>query len=162
MVAASCNDDTEAKRGANILRRAIRDAGLPSFCLVVLTVIGLIWAYATFFADRDWRELPLDESVHVCLNGAVVVWVAVNAWRGRGQLDQKLSQVANATIIAYGVYGDASEFRAGANIYPVRERGFRVNGEWIHVNNSPVGYTAYPMPVGANGNLFHLNMELNF
>jgi hypothetical protein len=62
----------------------------------------------------------------------------------------------------YGVYGDASEFRAGMNIYPVRERGFRVNGEWIHVNDSPVGYTAYPMPVGASGNVFHLNMELNF
>jgi hypothetical protein len=30
------------------------------------------------------------------------------------------------------------------------------------VNKSPVGYTAYPMPVGANGNLFHLNFEMNF
>ena len=74
----------------------------------------------------------------------------------------KLVQTYVGTSGIYGVYGDASEFRAGANIYPVRERGFRVNGEWIHVNNSPVGYTAYPMPVGANGNLFHLNMELNF
>jgi len=25
-----------------------------------------------------------------------------------------------------------------------------------------VGYTAYPMPVGAKGNVFHLNLELNF
>jgi hypothetical protein len=62
----------------------------------------------------------------------------------------------------YGDYGDASEFRAGTNIYPVRERGFRLNAEWIHVNDSPVGYTAYPMPVGASGNVLHLNMELNF
>jgi hypothetical protein len=62
----------------------------------------------------------------------------------------------------YGDYGDPSEVRFGANIYPVRERGFRVNAEWINVNHSPVGYTAYPMPVGANGNVFHLNLELNF
>jgi hypothetical protein len=62
----------------------------------------------------------------------------------------------------YGSFGDASEIRVGANFYPVRQRGFRVNGEYIHVNKSPVGYTAYPMPVGANGNIFHLNLELNF
>lgn len=41
-------------------------------------------------------------------------------------------------------------------------RGLRVNGEFIHVNKSPVGYTAYPMPVGANLNPFHLNLEMNF
>jgi Protein of unknown function (DUF3011) len=62
----------------------------------------------------------------------------------------------------YGDYGDASEVRAGANWYPVKQRGFRVNTEFIHVNHSPVGYTAYPMPVGANGGIFHANLELNF
>jgi hypothetical protein len=30
-------------------------------------------------------------------------------------------------------------------------RGLRVNGEWIKVNKSPVGYTAFPMPVGRTG-----------
>ena len=44
----------------------------------------------------------------------------------------------------------------------MKQRGFRVNTELIHVNHSPVGYTAYPMPVGANGNVFHANLELNF
>ncbi len=74
----------------------------------------------------------------------------------------KLFQVYAGTSGIYVKYGDASEFRAGANFYPVKQRGFRVNGEWIHVNNSPVGYTAYPMPVGANGDVIHLNLELNF
>jgi hypothetical protein len=74
----------------------------------------------------------------------------------------KFLQAYVGTSGVYGVYGDASEFRAGTNIYPVGERGFRLNAEWIHVNDSPVGYTAYPMPVGASGNVFHLNMELNF
>jgi hypothetical protein len=61
-----------------------------------------------------------------------------------------------------GEYGNASELRAGANWYPVLERGFRVNAEWLHLNNSPVGYTAVPYPVGGNGDVFHVNVELNF
>jgi DUF3011 family protein len=61
-----------------------------------------------------------------------------------------------------GRYGNASEVRAGANWYPVKERGFRVNAEWLHLNKCPVGYTAVPYPVGGNGDVFHINTELNF
>ncbi len=46
----------------------------------------------------------------------------------------------------FGRYGDASELRAGANWYFTDERGLRVNAEWIHLNNCPVGYTAVPYP----------------
>jgi hypothetical protein len=74
----------------------------------------------------------------------------------------KLVQVYFGNSGIYGHYGNPSEVRVGANIYPVKQRGFRVNTELIHVNHSPVGYTAYPMPVGANGNVFHANLELNF
>jgi hypothetical protein len=74
----------------------------------------------------------------------------------------KLLQVYVGNSGIFGRYGDASEFRAGANYYPMRERGFRVNAEWMHLNKAPVGYTAYPIPVGANGDVFHLNLELNF
>ena len=62
----------------------------------------------------------------------------------------------------FGDYGDPSEMRFGGNWYFKKERGLRLNGEYIHVNHSPVGYTAYPMPVGANGNIFHINLEMNF
>jgi len=62
----------------------------------------------------------------------------------------------------FGVYGDASELRAGANWYFQKSRGLRVNAEWLHENKCPVGYTAYPVPVGANGNVIHLNLEINF
>jgi len=62
----------------------------------------------------------------------------------------------------FGRYGDASEVRAGGSWYFRNERGLRLNTEYIHVNHSPVGYTAYPMPVGANGNIFHVNLEMNF
>ncbi len=62
----------------------------------------------------------------------------------------------------FGHYGDASELRAGANWYFIKDRGLRVNAEWIHLDHCPVGYTAVPYPVGGNGNVFHLNLELNF
>ncbi len=62
----------------------------------------------------------------------------------------------------FGSYGDPWEVRAGENWYFMKERGLRLNGEFIHVRKSPVGYTAYPMPVGANGNVFHINLEMNF
>ena len=62
----------------------------------------------------------------------------------------------------FGDYGDPSEVRVGGNWYFTKQRGLRLNAEYIHVNHSPVGYTAYPMPVGANGNIFHINLEMNF
>jgi hypothetical protein len=74
----------------------------------------------------------------------------------------KTVQVYLGTSAVYGQYGDPWEVRAGASWYPVRERGFRVNTEWIHVDHSPVGYTAYPLAVGSTGNVVHANLELNF
>jgi hypothetical protein len=62
----------------------------------------------------------------------------------------------------FGRYGDSSEVRVGESWYFTKQRGLRLNTEFIHVNHSPVGYTAYPMPVGANGNIIHVNLEMNF
>jgi hypothetical protein len=62
----------------------------------------------------------------------------------------------------FGDYGKPSEVRVGENWYFMKDRGLRVNAEFIHVNKSPVGYTAYPLPVGGNGNVIHLNFEMNF
>ncbi len=74
----------------------------------------------------------------------------------------KVVQVYFGNSGIYGDFGNPWEVRGGANFYPARERGFRVNTEWIHVDHSPVGYTAYPLPVGASGDAIHLNLELNF
>jgi hypothetical protein len=30
------------------------------------------------------------------------------------------------------------------------------------LHDCPVGYTAVPYPVGGNGNVFHVNLEMNF
>jgi hypothetical protein len=62
----------------------------------------------------------------------------------------------------FGPYGDHWEVRGGENWFPMKQRGIRLNGEWMYVNRSPVGYTAYPYPVGARGTVFHINLEMNF
>jgi Protein of unknown function (DUF3011) len=62
----------------------------------------------------------------------------------------------------FGDYGKPTDFRVGTNWYFFGTRGVRLNGEFIDVHHSPVGYTAYPMPVGANGQIFHVNLEMNF
>jgi len=61
-----------------------------------------------------------------------------------------------------GAYGNDWEVRGGENWFPMKQRGIRINGELMYVNRSPVGYTAFPYPVGAKGPVFHLNFELNF
>jgi hypothetical protein len=75
---------------------------------------------------------------------------------------QKVLQPYFSWSQIFGNYGNPSEVRGGANWYFTKQRGLRVNGEFMHVNKSPVGYTAYPYPVGANGNVFHINLEMNF
>jgi hypothetical protein len=82
---------------------------------------------------------------------------------------QTSAMVVPKTLQAYlsgseirGRYGDASELRAGMNWFIVKERGLRLNAEWIHLNKCPVGYTAVPYPVGGNGDVYHLNFEMNF
>ena len=69
--------------------------------------------------------------------------------------------VSGAQIFG-GPYGNDSEVRAGMNWYFMKQRGLRFNGEFIRVHRSPVGYTAYPLPVGGTGDVFHLNVEMNF
>ena len=61
-----------------------------------------------------------------------------------------------------GRYGSDWEVRGGENFFPMKQRGIRVNAELMYVDRSPVGYTAYPYPVGAKGPVFHVNFEMNF
>ena len=74
----------------------------------------------------------------------------------------KIAQPYFGVSQVFGRYGDQWEVRGGSNFYPMKQRGIRVNGEWMYVNRSPVGYTAYPYPVGGKGTVFHINLEMNF
>jgi len=51
----------------------------------------------------------------------------------------------------YGGYGDPYDVALGVNYYPFQRRDLRVNVMGLYTDRSPVGYTAYPVPVGANG-----------
>ncbi len=62
----------------------------------------------------------------------------------------------------WGIYGNPSEVRAGANWYFLGQRGLRLNLAFIHQVRSPVGYLAVPYPVGGNGNLYSLTWEMQF
>jgi hypothetical protein len=73
-----------------------------------------------------------------------------------------LLQVYGGYSEIQGRYGDSNELRAGFNYFPNRHRGIRVNGEYLRLDDIPVGYTAVPYPVGGDGDVFHLNFEMNF
>jgi hypothetical protein len=79
-----------------------------------------------------------------------------------GMAVPKILQLYFGNSQVFGRYGNQWEVRAGENWYFMKERGLRLNGEWMYVNRSPVGYTAYPYPVGAKGTVFHINLEMNF
>ena len=74
----------------------------------------------------------------------------------------KLVQAYVGASEIFGKFGDSAELRAGFNYFPRGMRGLRLNGEWILLDDCPVGYTAVPYPVGGSGNVFHMNFELNF
>lgn len=75
---------------------------------------------------------------------------------------QKVLQVYLSAAQIFGSLRDDWEIRTGVNWYFEKQRGLRVNGEFIQLHDSPVGYTAVPYPVGGNGPLFHINIEMNF
>jgi Protein of unknown function (DUF3011) len=74
----------------------------------------------------------------------------------------KVLQLYFSASQVFGRHGNQWEVRGGENWYVMKERGIRLNVEWTYVNRSPVGYTAYPYPVGAKGTVFHINLEMNF
>jgi hypothetical protein len=62
----------------------------------------------------------------------------------------------------YGEYGDPWDVALGASWFPYQTRQFRLNGEFIYLDNSPVGYSSVPYLVGADGTVFHANAEIRF
>jgi hypothetical protein len=121
---------------------------------------GLKYKGLSFEAEYYWRWLSNYEGVNV--SGIPDIDDHGYQIQASATPIPKLLQVYFGNSGVYGKYGDPWEYRFGTSVYPVKQRGFRVNAEVIHINHSPVGYTAYPMPVGASGNVFHVNWEMNF
>lgn len=74
---------------------------------------------------------------------------------------KQLQLYTNASKI-FGEYGNPWDAGIGLNWWPFRQRGFRLNGEAIYLEDSPVGYNSVPYPLGGNGWVFVSNAELSF
>jgi hypothetical protein len=79
-----------------------------------------------------------------------------------GMAVKDVLQVYGAGSEIRGDFGIGKDLRAGVNWYPLKKRGLRVNAEWMNLTHCPVGYTAVPYPVGGNGDVFHVNVEMNW
>ena len=62
----------------------------------------------------------------------------------------------------FGEFGDPYDITLGLNYFPLARKDLRVNIMGLWVENSPVGYTAYPVPVGGNGFTFLTDFALTF
>jgi hypothetical protein len=62
----------------------------------------------------------------------------------------------------FGNYGNPWDVGAGLNWFPFDRRDFRIDAMGLYVYRSPVGYTAYPVPVGAQGFTFLTDFSLAF
>ncbi len=62
----------------------------------------------------------------------------------------------------FGEYGDPWDARVGVNWYPFRSESLRWNNEFIYAKDSPVGALSLPYLVGADGPIFHSNIEMFF
>jgi hypothetical protein len=61
-----------------------------------------------------------------------------------------------------GQYGKPWELIAGLNYFPKKSRSLRLNPEVRFTDHSPVGYLAFPTPIGASGPIYVVNIELNY
>jgi hypothetical protein len=107
------------------------------------------WRNLTNFAGTNTGSLEdIDDTGYQVQVSAMAVRDTVQVYAGAAEIR--------------GEQGNASEVRGGANWYFMKERGLRLNAEWIHLDDCPVGYTAVPYPVGGNGDVYHVNLEMNF
>ncbi|HEY4324809.1 MAG TPA: hypothetical protein VGN20_12515 [Mucilaginibacter sp.] len=59
-----------------------------------------------------------------------------------------------------GQYGKPHEEVFGFNIFPFKNRTFRINPEVMIEHRVPVGYLSYPTVIGATGPIYVLNFEI--
>jgi hypothetical protein len=73
----------------------------------------------------------------------------------------KLQLYAGASKV-FGQYGEPSDFRVGANLFPYRNQVVRWNFEILALDHAPVGAYSLPYSVGGNGTMFHTSFMLWF
>lgn len=76
-------------------------------------------------------------------------------------MPEYLQLYANGSQV-YGDYGDPWDAGIGLNWWPLKKHGFRINGEAIYMEDSPVGSSTLPYSIGGNGWTFVTNFEIAF
>ncbi|MEM1411877.1 MAG: hypothetical protein AAGH19_05905 [Pseudomonadota bacterium] len=74
----------------------------------------------------------------------------------------RLWQLYLAHSKVYGDYGDPWDAALGVNWFPYKNSQFRVNGELLYLDRSPVGNYSAPYIVGGNGLVYYANLEYRF
>ena len=74
----------------------------------------------------------------------------------------KTPQVYFSGSEIFGRYGDPYDAAVGINWFPFHRRDLRLNMMGLYTYHSPVGYTAYPVAVGATGFTFLTDFSLAF
>ncbi|HMC55650.1 MAG TPA: hypothetical protein VKH19_10790 [Gemmatimonadaceae bacterium] len=77
-------------------------------------------------------------------------------------LHPRILQLYVAGSQVLGQFGKPYDIGPGINAYPFRDRHLRFNGQALYASKSPVGYSAYPIPLGAKGWSFTFDTELFF
>jgi hypothetical protein len=144
----------------------------PSLFGPGITVQDVQYQMASLDAGLKYRGYSLEAEYYqrklsdfVGLGTAVIDDITDDGYQVQASamiLPRLLQVYAGRAEITGDDFGNGSEWRAGFNYYPQRTRGIRLNGEWLNLDDSPVGYTAVPYPVGGNGNVYHMNFEMNF
>ena len=81
--------------------------------------------------------------------------------QGSTMLTDQLQAYFSGSMI-FGDFGDPSDLALGFNWFPFNRRSFRINGQALYVDGSPVGYLSYILPVGARGWGFNIDASLVF
>ncbi len=109
------------------------------------------WRWVDQFQTRGSGALPFDELDD---DGFQI--------QASAMLLPKMLQVYVGASKVFGQYGDPSDSRVGFNLYPWKNTVFRLNGEYLHLDRSPVGALSLPYPVGGDGSVFHANVMVYF
>jgi hypothetical protein len=118
--------------------------------------------YHGFSLEGEYYRRWLNDFTGVNTSGIAPITDDGYQLQSSAMVVQKILQVYLNGAQIFGSFGNASELRTGVSWYFTKQRGLRANAEFIQLNNCPVGYTAVPYPVGGNGPLFHINVEMNF
>ncbi len=128
---------------------------------------------ASFDAGAKYKGFALEGEFYTRmvnnLKGIGTDALTFDALTDNGFQVQASAMVIDQTLQAYGTYsqvngeyGDPSDVRFGLNWYPWHNHVIRWNFEYINATNMPVGGLSLPYPVGANGNIFYTNFQVNF